>query len=218
MLAVEVGKRSSTRILQLLRRVKAQLEDRVPRLITTDEFCGYATVLKQVWPRPPRPRRDKRCTRRQRQCVEPARADPALIYGTVCKRRENGRVVSVETAVVFGSQASVAEALERSSVSRTINTSFIERHNGTDRHRNGRKARRTYRFSRDWRTHEAATYLTLYTYNFCWCVRTLAQPLPQVQQNRARYRPRTPAMAAGLTDHAWTLEQWLARPTAGLSN
>ena len=49
-----------------------------------------------------------------------------------------------------------------------MNTSFVERQNGTDRGRNARKARKTYRFSKDWQVHEAMTYLTLYSYNFCW--------------------------------------------------
>ena len=57
--------------------------------------------------------------------------------------------------------------------SRTINTSFVERQHATDRGQNARKARRTYRFSKDWRVHEAMTYFTLYRYNFCWVVRTL---------------------------------------------
>lgn len=219
MLDVEVGKRSSTLIKKLLQRVKARLQDRVPRLITTDEFSGYATALKLIWPQQAVEfRQDKRCTRRRRACAEPSLADPALAYGTVCKQRQNGRVVSIKTAAVFGSDASVAKALEQSSVSRTINTSFIERHNGTDRHRNSRKARRSYRFSKDWQVHKAASWLSLYTYNFCWCVRTLAEPLAEPQKDAKRYRPRTPAMAAGLTDHIWTIEQWLARPIAGLAN
>ena len=48
-----------------------------------------------------------------------------------------------------------------------MNTSFMERQNGTDRGRNARKARKTYRFSKDWQVHEAMTYLTMYSYNFC---------------------------------------------------
>ena len=60
-------------------------------------------------------------------------------------------------------------------MSRTVNTSFVERQHGTDRHRNARKSRKTYRFSKDWRVHEAMTYFTLYSYNFCWPVRTLRQ-------------------------------------------
>ena len=69
--------------------------------------------------------------------------------------------------------AAVLAALGMSKASRAINTSFVERQNGTDRHRNARKARKTYRFSKDWRYHEAVTYLTMYSYNFCWPVRTL---------------------------------------------
>ena len=209
------GKRSATRIRTLLLQVKTQLQDRVPRLVTSDEFSSYATVLPQIWPRVPVARRDRRCTRRVRMCDAPAQPDPALNYATVCKQRKDGRVVSVRTTVVFGTRRSVANALRRSRVSRRVNTSFIERHNGTDRHRNARKARRTYRFSKDWLTHEAVGYFAYYTYNFCWCVRTLATRPVRTSGKR---NPRTPAMAAGLTDHVWSLQEWLARPIAGLSN
>jgi IS1 family transposase len=81
-------------------------------------------------------------------------------------------VVEVLTAVVLGTWAAVAGALERSSASRAINTSFVERHHLTDRHHNARKSRKTYRFSKDWRMHEAMTYFTKYSYNFCWPVRS----------------------------------------------
>ena len=86
---------------------------------------------------------------------------PKMNYATVEKRREKGRVVEVITRVVFGTMAAVAAALARSGVGRTINTSFVERHNGTDRHHNARKSRKTYRFSKDWRVHEAVTYFTM---------------------------------------------------------
>ena len=55
--------------------------------------------------------------------------------------------------------------------------------------------------------HEAMTYLTMYSYNFCWPVRTLRERVSE-----GAYRKRTPAMAAGLTDHAWSLQEWLTRP------
>ena len=86
---------------------------------------------------------------------------------------------------------------------RTVNTSFVERHNGTDRDRNARKVRKTYCFSKDWSIHRAFTFFTMYSYNFCWCVRTLKTEAGE---------HRTPAMAAGLTDHVWTLAEWLKRP------
>ncbi len=67
-------------------------------------------------------------------------------------------------------------ALGHSRVSRSINTAFIERYNGTDRNRNARKVRKTYCLSKDREVHESMTYFTLYSYNFCWPVRTLGEP------------------------------------------
>jgi hypothetical protein len=189
----------------------------VPSLVTSDRLSSYQTVLKLIWPAIPPPQQDKRSTRRMRY-KQPLRApDPELNYAMVCKERKHGRVVSVRTKAVFGSAASVDAALNQSSVSNTVNTSFVERNNGTDRHRNARKARKTYRFSKDWQVHEAAGYFTYYTYNFCWPVRTMAEPLEDCT-SKAKYRPRTPAMAAGLTDHVWELKEWLKYPIAGLSN
>ena len=113
----------------------------------------------------------------------------------------------VGTRVVFGTVAAVLSALGMSRVSRAINTAFVERENGTDRHRNARKARKTYRFSKDWQAHEAVTYLTLYSYNFCWPVRTLTD-----RGEQGHRRERSPAMAAGLADHVWSMAEWLSRP------
>jgi hypothetical protein len=47
----------------------------------------------------------------------------------------------------------------------------------------------------------------MYSDNSCWCVRPL-----RVKDEDGRWRERTPAMAAGLTDHVWTLREWLMRP------
>jgi hypothetical protein len=125
------------------------------------------------------------------------------------KTREKGRVVRIVTRVVFGTIAAVTAALGMSRASRAVNTSFVERQNGTDRHRNARKARKTYRFSKDWRFHEAVTYLTLYTYNFCWPVRTL-----WLKDGSGGGVERSPAMAAELTDHVWSMSEWLRFPAA----
>src|SRR5580698_8216119 len=88
---------------------------------------------------------------------------------------------------------------------RAINTSFVERQNGSDR--NARKARKTYCFSKDWSVHQAITYFTMYSYNFCWAVRTL-----RIKGEDGTWQPRTPAMAAGLADHVWPLLEWLTLP------
>jgi hypothetical protein len=106
--------------------------------------------------------------------------------------------------VVFGTLAAVLAALAVSLVSAVVNTVFIERHNGSDRNRNRRKVRKTCCFSKDWPVQEARTYFTMYSYNFCWPVRTL-----RVQVGEKGYQQRTPAMAAGLTGHRWTMLELL---------
>ena len=128
------------------------------------------------------------------------------VYGEVCKKREKGRVVEVIKRVVFGMLCLLDRWLRRSSVSNTINTSFVERNNATDRRQNGRKQRKTYCFSKSKRMHDAATYFVSYSYNFCWPVQTLRR------ESEEGWQARTPAMAAGLADHVWSLEEWLTYP------
>jgi len=125
----------------------------------------------------------------------------------VHKERENNHVVEVRRTVVLGGREVVDRALEVSACSRTINTSFVERQHATDRGRNARKSRRTYRFSKDWHVHEAMTYSTLYRYNFRWAVRTL-----RVRGEDCRWQRRTPAMAAGFANHVWSPKEWLGFP------
>jgi hypothetical protein len=120
-----------------------------------------------------------------------------MCYATVHKERERNRVVSVEARVVFGE----LRAGDR------VSTSYLERQNGTDRHRNARKGRKTYRFSKEWAVHESMTHFTQLSYNYCWPVRTLAE-----RDGAGRRQPKTPAMAAGLTDHVWTLAEWVTLP------
>jgi hypothetical protein len=55
--------------------------------------------------------------------------------------------------------------------------------------------------------HAAMTDFTIYRDNFCWPVRTL-----RYRDERGRVRARSPAMAAGLADHVWTMREWITRP------
>jgi len=177
---------------------------RTMRLMTSDAYAAYETAILETYgemvtpPRTGRPGRLKGAHK-----TPPA----GLVYATVEKVRKKGRVVEILTHIVFGTMAAIAAALAGSSVSRSINTSLLERQHLTDRHHNARKSRKTYRFSKDWRFHEAATYFTLYSCNFCWPVRTLREPIGD-----GRYRKRTPATAAGLTDHVWSMAEWISFP------
>jgi IS1 family transposase len=74
-------------------------------------------------------------------------------------------------------------------------TAYIERNNATMRHVNGRIRRLCYAFSKKLENHKAAVALAYAHYNFCHVVKTLRV---------------TPAMAAGVTDHVWGLEEFMA--------
>jgi hypothetical protein len=203
-LAVVPGARVAESVEEVVAEVQDRLDEQPPELMTSDEYAAYETVIattfSEVVPQAPSgPGR--------RPLLPERRPDPKLTYATVHKEREKDRVVAVHRKVVLGSQEAVDQALKASVCSRTINTSFVERQHATDRGRNARKARTTYKFSKDWQVHEAMTYFTMYSYNFCWAVRTLRQ-----RRADGRWQRRTPAMAAGLADHEWSLREWLTFP------
>lgn len=202
--SVVPGKRTEDKVHHLVQDFKRRTGGRLMNLLTSDEYSAYKTAIFEAYSvskeqprtgRPGRPRKPKK--------VLPK----GLKYATVHKERENGRVKKVTTRVVFGTKAAIVAALAVSLVSACVNTVFVERHNGSDRNRNRRKVRKTCCFSKDWQVHEAMTYFTMYSYNFCWAVRTL-----RVKVGEDRYEQRTPAMAAGLTDHIWTIREWATCP------
>jgi IS1 family transposase len=203
-LCVVPGRRTTESARAVVTDTQRRTGGRTMRLITTDEYPAYEAALLDAYGVTVIPPRTGKPGRPKAPYKVPA---PGLRYATVVKTRQKGRVAKVQFRVVFGSEAAVRAALMTSPVSRAINTAFVERQNGTDRHRNARKGRKTYRFSKDCRSHEADTYFTLYSYNFCWPVRTL-----RVEDDRGCWRERTPAVAAGLTGHVWPMSEWLTLP------
>jgi hypothetical protein len=204
-LSVVPGKRTVENTEKLVQDCKRRTGGRAMNLITSDEYKPYKKAILKAYGRPVPPPPWRR-GQRGRLAAARLKAPPELRYATVHKTRRQGRVVKIDFLVVFGTVAAIMAALALSTVSRAINTAFVERHNGTDRHHNARKARKTYRFSKDWVIHEAVTYLTMYSYNFCWPVRTLREKVD------GHWQSRTPAMVAGLADHVWSLSEWLSLP------
>jgi IS1 family transposase len=200
-LAVVPGARDVEAVEEVVDELKQRTDRDRLKLVTSDEYPAYETALLSAFGEEVTTTATGRVSRKM---VPEKAPPPGLNYATVEKRREKGRVVEIVTRVVFGTMAAVQAVLTQSKASRRINTSFLERQNATDRHHNARKVRKTYTFSKDWRVHEAMTYFTLYSYNFCWPVRTLRK-----RDDEGRWRQRTPAMAAGLTDHVWTMREWI---------
>jgi len=139
---------------------------------------------------------------------------PDLLYAQVVKRRVKGRVVEVSRKIVFGDADALDAQLTASSTSTTINTSFVERDNLTWREHNRRLTRKTTAFSKEMPWMEKQLWLALAYYHFCLPHHSLRTELPRPEGTRGtgsprKWRPVTPAMAAGMTDHVWTTSELL---------
>jgi hypothetical protein len=200
-LSVVPGKRTSENCHKVVDEVKKRTGGRTDILLTSDEHAHYKPAIKAVYSI--EKEQPKHKLRKKYERIMPK----DLCYATVRKIRKSGRVIEIFMMLVFGTLDLLGMLLFRSSVSSTINTSFVERHNGTDRHQNARKARKTLRFSKDWDVHNAMTYFVMYSYNFCWPVRTL-----RIKDDLGKWHARTPAMSAGLADHIWSTREWIAFP------
>jgi hypothetical protein len=206
-----IGRRTEETVFQAFTDFYQRTDGQLPTLFTTDEYAVYYTVIVDTYSVS---KEDLELTAEQK--VEfnweelPPRYFPVEIgYATVHKEREKGRVVRVEKRIRLGTKQPVDEALAAGSTAATINTSYVERLHGTQRHFNARKARKVYTFSKELLFHVAVTWLCVVFYNYGWTPRTLRE---QIQEEPPRYHYRTPAMVAGLTEQRWSLENLLTYP------
>ena len=177
----------------------------LPELITTDEYRVYAGALLTTYGTPTTCAR----TGKRGRPRKPRRFPPrALVYAMVHKLRRKGRVVKVAIRRVFGTARQLAQALARSGVSTHVNTSFVERFNATVRQHNSRKARQVYTFSKTFEPHQAMSWFATAYYNFC------RPHLGLRIQEDGRWHARTPAMAAGISSHVWSLREFMRYPLA----
>jgi transposase-like protein len=155
-----------------------------PLLICVDGFAAYIKQITRM-ARTPEPR-----TGRRGRCR--LVAWPGLVIGQVVKRREAGRVVGVTRRIAHGTATWAARLLG----SGTIQTAYIERLNGTFRARLASLARRTRAGGRTVARLVAGMWLVGAVYNFCTPHGSLA-------------RGQSPAMAAGISDHVWSMDELL---------
>ena len=137
---------------------------------------------------------------------------PGLLYAQVVKAYRRRRLVAVKPRVVFGTLEAVEQAL--GACGRKINTALVERLNLDMRQRVAAVGRRvnTLCQGEDGLQHQLTVFQVYH--NFVWPHASLRQPLlaPEPTQGSGsakRWRPCTPAMAAGLTDQGWTLHEVL---------
>jgi hypothetical protein len=132
---------------------------------------------------------------------------PGIQIVQVIKRRTAQRL-TIERRIVQGDAQAVAACLKTSQGGGQINTAFIERLNATFRQCLACLGRRSRSLARQAHTLQAGMFLVGCIYNFCNHHASLRLPL-WISERRCHWVQRTPAMAAGLTDHRWSVRELL---------
>jgi len=183
--------RDRSLILMLAAKVKA-CACLAPILLMTDGLSSYVSAWRKVFRTP------EHTGRRGRPRMS---AWPGVVIGQVVKRYEKGHVCGVEQRLIQGAEEQLHALLGAAS---KINTAYIERLNATFRARLCCLTRRTRSLARKPETLNAGMYLVGCLYNFC----TPHQSLTGRDQSGNQIE-RTPAIAAGLTGHVWTVGELL---------
>ena len=136
-----------------------------------------------------------------------------LVIGRVVKHSQAKHVVAVTQEMVRGSMRAALKLLKASQAGSMLNTAYIERFNGTLRERLASLTRRCRHSAQRVQALHTGTYLIGCTYNLCWPHQELRVRNPH-QSGTRRWSERTPAMAAGLTDHVWSVEELLSYKVA----
>ncbi len=139
--------------------------------------------------------------------------DAGFQLGQVVKQYAKRRLTSVSQRIVRGTTETIAAALAATGGGQQINTACIERRNATFRAclapliRRADARRAAVALARTEVSLVAGMFLVGCAYNFCWPHDSLRLLAPSRQERK--WQARTPAMAAGLTDHCWTMEELL---------
>jgi hypothetical protein len=115
---------------------------------------------------------------------------PELCIATVIKHVKHNRVVEITRKMTLGTLEHAQQLLQATGGGSELNTSFIERFNGTMRERLASLTRKCRHAAHRLETIEVGMYLLGCTYNFCW-------PHHELSSSTHRGHPCTPAMAAG---------------------
>jgi len=209
LLSVQVGDRTLAMAQAVLHQITQLLAPGCVPLFLRDGCAHYLTAIVTHfghWMQPPR--------RQARGAAPKPRwmPLPALLDAQVVKQMRRRRLVAVKHRIVFGTQAAVAQVL--ASCGWQINTAFVERLNLSLRQRVAAMRRRSATSCKG--EDGLGQHLVLFQvyHNFVLphtsLREALAEPIPTNGRGSAKvWRPCTPAMAAGLTDHVWSLQEVL---------
>ena len=173
-----------------------------PLLLCVDGLAAYVSTIKQVF---------------RISIFTGKRGRPRLrLWHHLCivqvikqhSQKQPRRVIGVVRRIVCGTAQQVETLIKQTQHTTTAHVSYIERLNGTFRARISVLVRRGRGLARRCQTLERAMYLMGGVYNFCTPHQSLRLVL-YLPNNRRRWVKRTPAMAAGITEQVWTVEQLL---------
>ena len=190
------GEVSEQRDLPLIRRLIERVKRcaaRRPLLVCTDGLVSYIRAIRETFREPAHTGQGGRPRLRPWRHV---------LIAQVVKRYERRRVVETERRMVDGTPARVETLRRRSQGDGVINTAYIERLNATFRACLASLTRRGRALARRTLTLQHGMYLIGTVYNFC----TPHASLPHASGGT------TPAMAAGITDHCWIVQELLSFP------
>jgi IS1 family transposase len=199
-----VSRRRDTNLAdQLLLQVRACSQAACTLLVCTDGWAAYPNSIRRAF-------RDKvkRTAGRGRASLQ---VWSGLHIGTVIKHTVNKRLREVVRQMSHGSLVQAMHLLQRSEGGQVLNTSYIERFNGTVRERLATLTRKCRHAAQRLQALEAGMYLIGCTYNFCCFHQELGTRAAGEAQHLLR---QTPAMASGLTDHRWRLSELVSYKVA----
>ncbi len=167
-----------------------------PPLMLVDNHLPYPSALLQVFGEVLHRRRKRRHGRKKNPGLKPP---PRLLAGVVHKVRDaSGRVIKVKAEALFGRLKAIECRVAELGIGTTVNTAYIERLNGTLRCQQARLARRPRCVSRDGRRLQWSLWLWRDLYNWVRVHGSLGG--------------RTPAMGLGLSDHVWSVPEFVRYP------
>jgi IS1 family transposase len=208
LVVVDVGCRTLAMAQRVVHQVTRVLAPGCVPLFVTDGFKEYKTAILHHfghWIQP------ERCQEKGPMPKPRWMPLPELLYAQVVKAYRRRRIVGVTHRVVFGTQLAIEEVL--AACGWTISTAFIERLNLDIRQRVAAVGRRVNTLCRGEASLLDQMVLFQTYHNFVLPHASLRQPLPVAEATNGGsaklWRPCTPAMAAGLTDHVWTLREVL---------
>ena len=191
--------RDSTLITRLVEKVRACASAlTLGLLFCTDGLKTYISAIRSVFREPVT----------TGQVGRPSlRTWPRLFIAQAVKQYEQGRVSGIERRVVQGEASDIERMIATTQGEGVINTAFIERLNATFRQCLAPLARRGRGLAKASQTLEAGMYVVGAVYNFCMEHQSLR--LPGLMGGH-KWLGRTPAMAAAITDHCWSVSELLS--------